>query len=89
MTSYFPVSALRQRLKTELRNARKRAGMTQKQVAAAMDWSVSKMLRIEAGIVGISVIDLRALLAYYNIDDEQLASELISLVQAARAPRYF
>lgn len=63
--------------------------MTQKQVAAAMDWSVSKMLRIEAGIVGISVIDLRALLAYYNIDDEQLASELISLVQAARAPRYF
>lgn len=88
MTSYFPVSALRQRLKTELRNARKRAGMTQKQVAAAMDWSVSKMLRIEAGIVGISVIDLRALLAYYNIDDEQLATELISLVQAARAPRY-
>lgn len=88
MTSYLTVSTLRQRIQTELRNARKRAGLTQKQVAAAMDWSVSKMLRIEAGIVGISVIDLRALLACYHVDDEQLATELIALAQAARALRY-
>ena len=88
MTTYFPVPALRQRLQAELRDARKRAGLTQKQVAATMDWSVSKMLRIETGIVGISVIDLRALLACYKIVDEQLAAELIALIQAARPPKY-
>lgn len=77
MASYFPVSTLPQRLQAELRNARKRAGLTQKQVAAAMDWSVSKMRRIETGIVGISVIDLRALLACYKVNDEPLATELM------------
>lgn len=80
MTSYFSLSALRQRLRTELRNGRKQAGLTQKQVAAAMDWSQSKILRIEAGIVGISVIDLRALVDFYKIDGD----ELIALAQAAR-----
>src|SRR5262249_24454865 len=42
-------AADRERLRSELRDARKQAGLTQKEVAAAMDWSASKMLRIEAG----------------------------------------
>lgn len=84
MTSHLPFSAPRQRLRAELRNERKQAGLTQKQVATAMDWSPSKMLRIEAGIVGISATDLRALLTYYKVDDQQRTQELIALVQSAR-----
>src|SRR5262249_1430023 len=74
-------SAVRERLRTELWNARKRAGLTQKEVAAAMDWSPAKMLRIEAGAIGISTNDLRALLDCYNIDDEGHTEELLDLVR--------
>jgi predicted transcriptional regulator len=77
-------TAVRQKLRTELRNARKRVGVTQKEVAAAMDWSPSKMLRIEAGAVGISTNDLRALLDYYQIHDEGRAEELLNLVRGSR-----
>jgi hypothetical protein len=74
---------VRQKLRTALRNARKRAGLTQKEVAAAMDWSPSKMLRIEAGAVGISTSDLRALLDCYDIAERQV-EELLNLVHGSR-----
>jgi transcriptional regulator with XRE-family HTH domain len=74
----------RRRLRTELRKARQDAGLTQEQVAAAMDWSLSKVIRIEAGSVGISTNDLRALLGYYQLDDPDLTSELVTLARAAR-----
>ncbi|MBI1758050.1 MAG: helix-turn-helix transcriptional regulator [Actinobacteria bacterium] len=73
-----------ERLRAELRDARKQAGFTQKEVARAMDWSASKMLRIEAGSVGISTTDLRALLAYYAIRDQRRTEELVSLVRGNR-----
>ena len=39
----------RRRLRTELRRARAEVGLTQDQVAAAMDWSLSKVIRIRTG----------------------------------------
>jgi transcriptional regulator with XRE-family HTH domain len=77
----------RQRLREELRNRRKLAHRTQKQVARAMDWSPSKMLRIETGAIGISTTDLRALLTYYDVKDQRAAEELVELARAARARR--
>ncbi len=74
----------RERLRSELRAARRRAGLTQREVAEAMDWSASKMLRIEAGAVGISTTDLRALLKCYHIDDERRAEELVNLGRGSR-----
>ena len=41
----------RRRLRAELRRARLDAGLTQEQVATAMDWSLSKLIRIENGTV--------------------------------------
>jgi predicted transcriptional regulator len=76
--------AVRQKLRTELRDARRRVGLTQREVAAAMDWSPSKMLRIEAGAVGISTNDLRALLDCYKIYDERRTEELLNLVRGSR-----
>lgn len=49
-----------------------------------MEWSLSKIIRIEAGTVGISANDLRALLGYYQVED---ADEVASLLTLARAGR--
>jgi transcriptional regulator with XRE-family HTH domain len=74
----------RRRLRTELRRARLDAGLTQDLVATAMDWSLSKLIRIENGSVNISTNDLRAILLYYGITDEKRISELLALSRAAR-----
>jgi transcriptional regulator with XRE-family HTH domain len=73
----------RRRLRTELRRARQEAGLTQEQVAEAMDWSLSKIIRIEAGNVGISTNDLKALLRHYRVDPER-TDEFVVLARAAR-----
>jgi transcriptional regulator with XRE-family HTH domain len=75
---------LRRRLRTELRNARLNTSLTQEQVAKAMVWSLSKMIRIETAQTGISVNDLKALLALYGITDKDRIDELVDLAQAAR-----
>jgi transcriptional regulator with XRE-family HTH domain len=74
----------RRRLRTELRKTRQDAGVTQEEVAAAMDWSLSKVIRIEVGSVGISTNDLKALLHYYKIVDPRRTQELVALARAAR-----
>ena len=74
----------RRRLRAELRRARLDAGLTQDQVAAAMDWSLSKLIRIENGSVGISTNDLKAILLHYKITEENRTSELLALSRAAR-----
>jgi transcriptional regulator with XRE-family HTH domain len=74
----------RRRLRTELRRARGGAGMTQGEVARAMDWSLSKVIRIETGAVGVSTNDLRALLSLYEIDDQDRIGELVELARASR-----
>ncbi|WOT37009.1 helix-turn-helix domain-containing protein [Streptomyces coeruleorubidus] len=80
-----PSAALqRLRLRTELRKARQTANLTQREVAAAMEWSSAKLIRIEAGEVGISVNDLRSLLAFYGIDDRQRIDELLALARSSR-----
>jgi Domain of unknown function (DUF5753) len=49
-----------------------------------MDWSLSKLIRIENGTVGISLNDLKAILAHYKITDEARTAELIALSRGAR-----
>jgi transcriptional regulator with XRE-family HTH domain len=75
----------RRRLRSELRRAREAENMTQRDVAAAMDWSPSKLIRIESGAVNISTNDLRALLAHYNIDQSRIDT-LVEVARAAREP---
>lgn len=74
----------RRRLRAELRRIRLDAGLTQDQVAAAMDWSLSKLIRIENGTVGISTNDLKAILAHYGITDEKRTAEFLALSRGAR-----
>lgn len=78
----------RRRLRNELRKTREGAGKTQRDVAAAMDWSQSKLIRIETGAVNISTNDLRALLAHYEVDPARI-NTLVDLARAARdVPRW-
>jgi transcriptional regulator with XRE-family HTH domain len=80
---------LRRRLRTELLAARQKKELTQQQVAKAMDWSLSKMNRIEKAKSSISVNDLKVLLPYYGITDEERTDELVELARAARKPGWW
>ena len=73
----------RRRLRSELRKAREAAGMTQRDVAEAMDWSASKLIRIESGAVNISTNDLRVLLGHYNVDSARVHA-LVNIARTAR-----
>lgn len=75
---------LRRRLRTELRTARLNRELTQDQVAKAMEWSLSKMNRIEKAKTGITTNDLKALLPLYGITDKGKTEELLDLARAAR-----
>lgn len=72
------------RLRAELRRAREQAGQTQKEVADALDWSPSKLIRIEAGANIISTTDLMALLQHYNVTDRKRVNELVNVARASR-----
>jgi transcriptional regulator with XRE-family HTH domain len=72
------------RLRGELRQARTQAGLTQRSVAEELDWSTSKVIRIETGAVGVSTTDLRALLQLYGVTDPARVAELVEMAKAAR-----
>lgn len=74
----------RRRLRTELRRARERAGLTRDQVTAALEMSMSKMVRIETGAVRVSATDLRALLDLYHVRDPSEVDSLLALARGAR-----
>lgn len=76
--------AMRLRLRVELKHLRVEAGLTQKYVADTLDWSPSKVIRIETGQVAIGVSDLRALVTLYGMND---GGHLADLEQLARASK--
>ncbi|WP_275413053.1 helix-turn-helix domain-containing protein [Rugosimonospora africana] len=70
-----------------LRRAREAKGLTQTQIADEMEWSLSKVMRIEKGEVNISVSDLRALLDYLDVNDPAEVKQLLDDARAARSER--
>jgi transcriptional regulator with XRE-family HTH domain len=72
------------RLLSELRKLRAGAGLARKKVAEALDWSVSKLLRIETGAVGISKTDLTALLAHYGVTDTDQVNAMVQLSRSRK-----
>jgi transcriptional regulator with XRE-family HTH domain len=83
-TENLSPAVTRRRLRTELRRARLEAGLTQEQTARAMDWSLSKLIRIENGTNNISTNDLKALALYYEITDEKQVADWLALARASR-----
>jgi transcriptional regulator with XRE-family HTH domain len=74
----------RRRLRAELKRARQASGLTQEQVAREMDWSLSKIIRIESASSGISANDLKALLRLYQVTDTGQVDALLALARAGR-----
>lgn len=77
-------SVYRRRLRNILRRRRESLGITQSKAADEMSWSVSKLIRIETGSVTISVNDLRALLASYQITEPEEVARLIDMAKRSR-----
>ncbi|MGX4692975.1 helix-turn-helix domain-containing protein [Streptomyces sp. JNUCC 63] len=79
----------RRRLRIELRKARENAGMTQRDAAKALEWSLSKLIRIEAGTVSLGVTDLRALLQLYEVTDPGLVAELEDAARGSKGQSWW
>src|SRR5689334_18400759 len=65
----------RRRVRMALREAREAAGYTQHEVADEMEWSLSKVIRIENGDVSIAPNDLKPLLNFLNVRNSSLTTE--------------
>ncbi len=79
---------MRRRLRVALRKARDKKDLTQRNAAEALDWSVSKVIRIEQGAVAITPVDLRALLQVYGVTDQGLVEELVGLARESKRPSW-
>lgn len=71
-------------LRGELVRLRKDSDLTQEQVAKALEWSPSKLIRVEGGRSSITKVDLDALLAKYGVTSEGLRDRLHTLNRGAR-----
>jgi transcriptional regulator with XRE-family HTH domain len=71
-------------LRGELVRLRKERGMTQQQVAGAMEWSPSKLIRVEGGGSSITKVDLDALLTKYGVTSESHRERLHNLNRGAK-----
>jgi transcriptional regulator with XRE-family HTH domain len=75
---------MRRRLRIALRQAREQLGLTQKEAATKLYWSVSKIIRIEQGVVPVTPTDVRALLSLYGVTDQQQVDVLINLALGSK-----
>lgn len=80
-----PPIVARRRVRTALREARRAKGLSQAEVAEAMEWSTAKVMRIETGEVSITPNDLRPLLAFLGITDREQVETLVQHTKAARS----
>lgn len=69
----------RSRVRLAVRAAREARGLTQGHVAEDLDWSLSKVNRIENGQVSVSRTDLLAMLELYGVDDQDQIDDLGSV----------
>jgi transcriptional regulator with XRE-family HTH domain len=71
-------------LRAELVRLRKERELTQQQVAGALEWSPSKLIRVEGGGSSITKVDLDALLNEYRVTSESHRERLHALNRGAK-----
>ena len=76
-------------LRDELVRLRKKRGLTQQQVAVALEWSPSKLIRVEGGMSSITKVDLDALLTGYGVTSESHRERLQALNRGAKEPGWW
>lgn len=80
-------SVRQRRVSAELRALRQAKGLTCQQVADALDWSVSKVSRMETGVRGLFPDDVAAMLGYLEAPSK-LRDELLALVRDGEKPNW-
>ena len=88
MSNIDSPAVARRRVRLALRAARLAKKLTQSQVARAMDWSLSKVIRIEKGEVNVSPSDLKVLLEHLDVTDPGTVEELLDDVRLSRSERW-
>ena len=76
-------------LRSELVRLRKKNKLTQEVIARALDWSPSKLIRIEGGHSSVTTVDLNALLDRYGVTDKGERDRLHRLNRGAREPAWW
>jgi transcriptional regulator with XRE-family HTH domain len=76
-------------LRSELIRLRKEKGLTQEQVASSLEWSASKLIRVEGGRSSITKVDLDALLQEYGVTSDAQRRQLQALNRGARAASWW
>jgi transcriptional regulator with XRE-family HTH domain len=71
-------------LRSDLVRLRKEKALTQQQVARELEWSTSKLIRVEGGASSITKVDLDALLSKYGVTSESYRERLHSLNRGAK-----
>jgi transcriptional regulator with XRE-family HTH domain len=89
MVSGETPAVARRRVRLALREARTTKGYTQTDVAEAMEWSLSKVMRIELGEVTISPNDLRPLLSYLGVRDRAMIDDLVQAAKTSKQRRWW
>jgi len=77
-------TARARRLRYELRRLREEAGLTHSEVAQRLEWSPSKLSRVETGQSRVNTGDVSDLLGVYGVSDEASREALIQLAREAR-----
>ncbi|HEY7174844.1 MAG TPA: Scr1 family TA system antitoxin-like transcriptional regulator, partial [Micromonosporaceae bacterium] len=88
MSNVDSPAVARRRVRLALRAFRTSKKLTQSQVAKAMDWSLSKVIRIEKGEVNVSPSDLKVLLEHLEVTDQATVEELLEDVRLSRTERW-
>ena len=76
-------------LRSELVRLRKAKGMTQEQVAKNLEWSASKLIRVEGGHSSITKVDLGALLDQYDVISGDERERLQELNRGTKEPGWW
>ncbi len=88
MSNIDSPAVARRRVRLALRSAREEKQLTQTQIAQAMDWSLSKVMRIEKGEVNVSPGDLRVLLEHLDVRDPDKVRQLVDDARLSRQERW-
>ena len=76
-------------VRSELVRLRKAKGMTQEQVAKNLEWSASKLIRVEGGHSSITKVDLDALLDQYDVISGDERERLQELNRGTKEPGWW
>jgi len=75
---------MRRKLRGELKRLRTTHDLTQRNVAERLDWSQSKVIRIENGQVAVGVTDLQALLRLYGVEDQETIDSMVEMARGSK-----